>query len=212
MWVKHVMTLLCQRNPVVFGPFPQSSDNVLHLGVLCAPQQGQHLLQGFPVEPQTMVLSDEKLGTGHIVQWQFFHNITIMVVDKVKKLKCLNHKSHTLPCNVNYSRYKNDVPKHLCGGHDFHIWCVGDCVGDKSLTQTSVGIKIGLKTKKLSQYLLWLSACQNELEDSDTGPSLALPVVGVGIQFLQSIECFGCPVELTHLKAQTDRATFNCNE
>lgn len=114
------MTLLCQRNPVVFGPFPQSSDNVLHLGVLCAPQQGQHLLQGFPVEPQTMVISDGKLGTGHIVQWQFFHNITITVVNKVKKKELESQKSHfTVLCKLHKAQI--DVPKHLCGGQDFHI-------------------------------------------------------------------------------------------
>lgn len=95
------MALLCQRNPVVFGPFPQSSDDVLHLGVLCAPQQGQHLLQGFPVEPQTMVISDGKLGTGHIVQWQFFHYITITVVYKVKMKVLESQKSHfTVKCKL----------------------------------------------------------------------------------------------------------------
>lgn len=41
---------------------------------------------------------------------------------------------------------------------------------------------------------------QYELEDANTGSSLAFPVVGVRIQFLQGIKSFGCIVELSHLE------------
>lgn len=48
--------------------------------------------------------------------------------------------------------------------------------------------------------ILGLLVCQYELEDADTCPSLAFPIVGAWVQFLQCIKCFGCIVELAHLK------------
>lgn len=48
--------------------------------------------------------------------------------------------------------------------------------------------------------VLRLLVGQYELEDADTCASLALPVVGFWVQFLQSIKRFSCIVELAHLK------------
>ncbi len=50
--------------------------------------------------------------------------------------------------------------------------------------------------------ILGLLVCQYELEDANTRPSLAFPVVGAWVQFLQCIKRFGCIVELAHLKQQ----------
>lgn len=47
--------------------------------------------------------------------------------------------------------------------------------------------------------------CQYKLEDANAGSSLAFPIVRVRVQFLQSIESFGCIVELAHLETASDQ-------
>lgn len=54
--------------------------------------------------------------------------------------------------------------------------------------------------KGIKTNILGLLVCQYELKDADTCPSLAFPVVGARVQFLQCIKRFGCIVELAHLK------------
>ena len=59
-----------------------------------------------------------------------------------------------------------------------------------------------ITAQKEETNILGLLVCQYELEDANTCSSLAIPVVGAWVQFLQCIKRFGCVVELAHLKQQ----------
>lgn len=63
-------------------------------------------------------------------------------------------------------------------------------------------IKTHVIAQEKETNILGLLVCQYELEDADTRPSLAFPVVGAWVQFLQCVKRFGCIVELAHLKQQ----------
>lgn len=95
------------------------------------------------------------------------------------------------------------------------------CLPEAQTESAEKQLKIQLKKRVLAVYfrlrhtnwqkageedgtlnLLGLLVCQDELKDADTCPPFALPVIGTGVQFLQSIKGFGCVVELTHLKSR----------
>lgn len=69
-----------------------------------------------------------------------------------------------------------------------------------AVNKVNVGKCVMIKIKEKETNILGLLVCQYELEDADTRPPLAFPVVGAWVQFLQCIKRFGCIVELAHLK------------